>query len=247
MADSFLSFNESKKLDFIGDIHGCHTQLLELLGLLGYAVNPISNEIANAPDDRILVFLGDLTDRGAEPVSVLRLVIRAVEEKRAICLRGNHDDKLFKALMGRNVTISADLQKSIQAIQEEGNDFKEQVIRFLEGLPYQVVIHEGQVIAAHSGMKEKYQGIDSNGMRAFALYGGPTGQIDEEGHPIRENWTTEYQGKAVVVYGHTPVSEIRWVNQTINLDTGCYKTGILTALKWPEKEIRQTNTLTQEE
>ncbi len=40
-----------------------------------------------------------------------------------------------------------------------------------------------------------------------------------------------------MVYGHTPVSEPSWLNNTINVDTGCVFGGRLTALRYPEKEL----------
>jgi hypothetical protein len=41
-----------------------------------------------------------------------------------------------------------------------------------------------------------------------------------------------------VVYGHTPVLESILVNRTINIDTGCVFGGRLTALRYPELEVR---------
>jgi len=64
-----------------------------------------------------------------------------------------------------------------------------------------------------------------------------TGETDEYGLPIRYNWASEYRGNAAVVYGHTPVLEAEWLNNTICIDTGCVFGGKLTALRYPEKEI----------
>ena len=54
---------------------------------------------------------------------------------------------------------------------------------------------------------------------------------------MRYNWAAEYRGKAMVVYGHTPVPEPEWLNRTINIDTGCVFGGKLTALRYPEREL----------
>src|SRR5260370_17295366 len=81
------------------------------------------------------------------------------------------------------------------------------------------------------------QGRASGAVRDFALYGETTGETDEFGLPIRYDWAAEYRGKAMLVYGHTPVPEAEWLNNTINIDTGCVFGGKLTALRYPEREL----------
>ena len=61
---------------------------------------------------------------------------------------------------------------------------------------------------------------------------------------MRYNWAAaEYRGKAMVVYGHTPVAEPEWLNRTINIDTGCVFGGKLTALRYPERELISVSAL----
>ena len=99
------------------------------------------------------------------------------------------------------------------------------------------VLDDGKLVVAHAGMKEEMQGRGSGKVRDFALYGETTGETDEFGLPVRYNWAAEYRGKAMVVYGHTPVPQADWLNRTINIDTGCVFGGSLTALRYPEKEL----------
>jgi protein phosphatase len=74
-------------------------------------------------------------------------------------------------------------------------------------------------------------------VRDFCLYGETTGETDEFGLPVRYNWASEYRGKASVVYGHTPVPEPEWLNNTVNIDTGAVFGGKLTVLRYPEREF----------
>ena len=69
------------------------------------------------------------------------------------------------------------------------------------------------------------------------MYGETTGEIDEFGLPVRYPWAEDYRGNTLVVYGHTPIPEPEWINNTINIDTGCVFGGKLTALRYPEKEL----------
>jgi protein phosphatase len=79
------------------------------------------------------------------------------------------------------------------------------------------------------------QGRGSGEVRAFALYGETTGETDAYGLPVRHNWAAEYRGRAMVVYGHTPVLQPEWLNNTLCIDTGCVYGGSLTALRYPER------------
>src|SRR5205085_612874 len=108
---------------------------------------------------------------------------------------------------------------------------------FLEGLVSHYVLDDGQLVVAHAGLKEAMQGRGSREVRAFTLYGETTGETDEFGLPVRYNWAAEYHGKAAVVYGHTPVPRPEWLNNTINIDTGCVFGARLTALRYPEREL----------
>ena len=145
--------------------------------------------------------------------------------------------KLVKALKGRNVQLTHGLADSMAQLEKETPEFRQQMAKFLDGLISHYVFDDGKLVVAHAGLKESMQGRGSAAVREFALYGETTGETDDFGLPVRYNWAADYRGKALVVYGHTPVAEPLWLNNTVNLDTGCVFGGSLTALRYPEREI----------
>ncbi len=224
--------------DIIGDIHGCRDELLALLDRLGYTVLPVGDGYAiTPPEGRKVVFLGDVVDRGPDSLGVLRLVMGMVAAGTALCVPGNHDAKLLRQLRGRNVQLTHGLAETVAQLAATTPDERTRIAGFLDGLIGHYVLDGGKLVVAHAGMKERYQGRGSGRVREFALYGETTGETDEFGLPVRHNWATEYRGAAAVVYGHTPVPEPDWLNNTINIDTGCVFGGRLTALRWPEREL----------
>ena len=222
--------------DVIGDVHGCADELYELLGVLGYEV-AADGEDATHSEGRRVVFLGDLVDRGPATPQVLRLAMGMVSAGNALCIPGNHEVKLLRALQGRNVTTSHGLAESLEQLAREPEAFREALIEFLDGLVGHYVLDDGQLVVAHAGLPAAMQGRQSGAVRSFALYGDTTGETDEFGLPVRYPWADEYRGEAMVVYGHTPVPEAVWTNRTICIDTGCVFGGRLTALRYPEREL----------
>ena len=116
---------------------------------------------------------------------------------------------------------------------------EQRVADFINGLVSHFVLDDGKLVVAHAGMKADMQGRSSAAVRSFSFYGETTGETDEFGLPIRYNWAGDYRGSAAVVYGHTPVPEAEWLNNTICIDTGCVFGGKLTALRYPERELVQ--------
>lgn len=216
--------------DIIGDVHGCHDLLVRLLEELGYHEGVHEQ-------GRCLVFVGDLVDRGPEVLATLRLVRSFVESGRALAVMGNHDDKLRRWLMGRRVQVTHGLDRSIAELSGLTAEERQGLAEFLGGLPTQLVLDEGRLVVAHAGLYEELQGVDSGAARRMALYGVPTGEKTVEGLPVRRDWAADYRGRALVVYGHTPVPEPRWLNNTVNIDLGAVYGGALAALRYPERTV----------
>ena len=80
------------------------TETILLLKKLGYIINSIDDDGKNYglnvqhPENRQVIFLGDLVDRGPNSPAVLKLVMSMVRNGSALCVPGNHDLKLQKKL-----------------------------------------------------------------------------------------------------------------------------------------------------
>lgn len=216
--------------DIVGDIHGCSSELETLLGKLGY-VDGVH------PEGRTAVFVGDLVDRGPDTPGVLRRVMSMVGSGNALCVPGNHENKLGRYLKGRKVQHTHGLAETIEQLDAQTDEFRDSVREFVDGLVSHYVLDGGRLVVCHAGLPEKYHGRTSGRVRSHALYGDTTGETDEFGLPVRYPWAEDYRGRAAVVYGHTPVPTATWLNNTICLDTGAVFGGKLTALRWPEREL----------
>lgn len=241
------SWNDRRELtgpfDVIGDVHGCASELVTLLERLGWTVHRENGSIegrpvgAEHPQGRTAVFVGDLVDRGPDTPGVLRLVMGMVAAGTALCVSGNHEAKLVRALRGAQVKHTHGIAESLAQLADEPEEFRRDATTFMDGLIAHYVLDGGRLVVAHAGLKERYHGRSSGRVRSFALYGDTTGETDEYGLPVRYPWAEEYRGAATVVYGHTPVPRAEWVNNTICLDTGVVFGGELTALRYPEREL----------
>lgn len=92
------SLQQKERIFVIGDIHGCVKEFNDIVTKLNY--DPIKDQI---------ILAGDLTSKGPDSVGV----IRRAKELGALCVRGNHDDKVvrlktFEIEKGRNAMYPVD-------------------------------------------------------------------------------------------------------------------------------------------
>ena len=225
--------------DIVGDIHGCYDEFLNLIDKLGYLMN---TGIPIHPDGRNLVFVGDTMDRGPDSIKMLNLVFKLQKATTLIYSPGNHCNKLYRFAKGNQVQLSHGLETTVAELnaltKDERKSFLTTYRNFYEGLPLYHTLNDGNLIITHAGIREEMIGATpSEKMRVFVLYGDITGKKLPDGRPLRRDWAKHYKGDPFIVYGHTPVPEVRFVNNTANVDTGCVFGGKLTALRYPEMEI----------
>nr|MDH3076600.1 bis(5'-nucleosyl)-tetraphosphatase PrpE [Bacillus velezensis] len=223
--------------DIISDIHGCYDEMIALMQKLGYEVKdgtPVHSE------GRTLVFAGDLTDRGPKSVEVMRFVAKAYEKGAVRYVPGNHCNKLYRYLKGNPVKVMHGLETTATELKElspaDRMEVSRQFIRLYESAPLYDILHNGDLVVAHAGIKADDIGKYSRKVKEFVLYGDITGETYPDGRPVRRDWAAAYEGKAWIVYGHTPVKRPRIVNRTINIDTGRVFGNQLTGFRFPEHE-----------
>ncbi|MBC8103854.1 MAG: AAA family ATPase [Cytophagales bacterium] len=231
---------EAGAFDVIGDVHGCWPELCDLWERLGYAFDA-GDALPRHPEGRIPVFVGDLADRGPDSPRVLRAVVDLVAAGLALFAPGNHDDKLFRMLRGNKVTRSHGLDLTAGQMDAlppgEREALVSDILTYLAAAPPYLVLDAGRLIVAHAGMRDEFVGRTDGQVKQFTLYGDVRGFEPGTNQPIRYDWASEYQGAALIAYGHTPQEDIRFAGNTVNLDGGCVFGGSLCALRYPEREI----------
>lgn len=220
--------------DIIGDVHACLTELQDLFVALGYQADAAAGW--RSPAGRLPVFVGDLVDRGPDNAGTLRLVMRMVAAGSALCVPGNHDLQLERHLASGDAPLVYGLQETVDELNGETAEFRTAVLAFFQNLPSHVVLDGGRLVVAHTGLPATLHGLDTPTVRRLAAYGVDHGEMDPHDPDKRHPWVAAHQGPTVV-YGHTPVLEPIWRNESLDIDTGCVFGWRLTALQWPDRTL----------
>ena len=239
--------NFTGPFDVIGDVHGCFGELSELLDKLGYTIEmtdggglpayPEGRFSLCHPEDRLPVFLGDLFDRGPDAPKCFSLVSDACENGSALCVCGNHEGQLLRRLKGESTMFMYGLDETVEQLEAYPREFIDRAIGFMEELPYGYTLDGGRLVIVHAGLIGDHKGIDTVFAGDYRVYGDTAGENRKYGLPDPYDWVSDYHGEALVVYGHIPTPEAKFLRNTICIDTGCVYGGSLTAYRYPEGGI----------
>ena len=219
----------------VGDIHG-RLDLLEAL------LDTIHSDLAERPPRKaLLVFVGDLIDRGPSSAQVVeRLRTYGHDGVRPVFLLGNHEEVLLRILDGEASLIESWLRfGGAQCLKSYGVDpgaltampdaGKLQAVRL--AIPAEHVeflksfadtLRFGDYLFVHAGIRP---GVELEEQRQSDL------------RWIREPFLRDETDHGfVVVHGHTISQDVEERPNRIGIDTGAYATGILTALAIEEEE-----------
>jgi serine/threonine protein phosphatase 1 len=217
----------------IGDVHGCIDELHEL-------ETKIIADAEGTRGAKWIVMLGDYVDRGPHSAEVLdHLMAPAPFGFTRICLRGNHEATMAAALteladvpdwlsFGGDATLrSYGMSEAQVAALVDGDEddrikleligayVPEEHLAFIRQLP--LTFSVPGFIFVHAGLRPGVPLKD---------------QSDRDLMWIRREFlNTPYDHGGVVVHGHTPVDEPSVLNYRIDIDTACFMSGCLTALR----------------
>lgn len=245
------------ELDVIGDVHGQLELLERLLNRLGHTSLGTDTYVGNG---RLVVFTGDVINKGPNSIEVLNVVRQAVTRGQALLIKGNNEHWLEKRLGEISLhatdpdaweTALRDLASkvpsrrkaillSLAASEERHENFKS-LLAFLHQLPMYARFSNGDLWAVHASVPQGALNLDTipdGSLRKWAIqfmYGpiGPRG--------ARPDWVKRYRGTPHVVRGHVTVPEPCVRNKVISLDTGAgdgdKEGSSLSALRWPEMDF----------
>ena len=213
----------------VGDVHGC-------LDLLHALEAEIVRDAARIPGDKLIVMLGDYIDRGPASAQVIdHLIAPPPEGFERICLAGNHETAMLDFLEGRLeradwVRLGGDatlLSYGIDhaRLQHLGNTARDDAMirasvpddhrAFLRGLP--VLVESARYVFVHAGIWPD-QPIDAQSDRDLTTMRG-------------KFYAKANQLDRFVVHGHTPITTPKLEGKRLDIDTGAYFSGRLTAVR----------------
>ncbi len=208
-----------KAIYAIGDVHGCATELQLLLRKL--------------PLDRgtLVVFLGDYVDRGSQSRQVIETILELKKKVPVVALKGNHEAMLLDFLdhpesAGAGLFIMNGGSATLVSYETEPGRFAipPEHEAFFRGLR---LSHETEeYFFVHAGLPDV-----------------PLESLDERKHGDQMLWirssflASGFDWKKKIVHGHTPVAEVEFKRNRVNVDTGCVYNGRLTAIELPGENL----------
>ena len=184
-----------------------------------------------------LIFLGDYCDRGLETRQVIDILLsERVQKFRPIFIKGNHEQTLLEFLNdpetgpvwarygGRETLVSYGVRppRSLSF----NDDWERARLEFREKLPAE---HETFLMSLKPSVRIGKYGFVHAGMK-------PGIPFDEQSERdllwIRDEFLSSSETFDVfLVHGHTPVDQATKSENRVNVDTGAYYSGRLTAAR----------------
>lgn len=213
----------------VGDIHGCLEEFDELLKTIQYNKNQMR-----------LVLLGDLMDRGPDPIGC----VRRARELDVECIMGNHEEKHLRWRKHQKKfeeTGKSNPMKPMAPAEAAANEaLNDQDWTWMKNLPLKLDLGLNWW-AVHAGCEPRYTLAKQNPSQIMRVR-----YVDERGvgkalNPDKSQpegtvyWDMQWKGPENLIYGHCvhDLEKVRWTRGNsvtcLGIDTGCCFGGHLTA------------------
>jgi serine/threonine protein phosphatase 1 len=213
----------------VGDIHGRADLLTQLFSGIDadLDVNPTLRPVH--------VFLGDYIDRGPNSRDVLDLLIARSQHHETVFLKGNHE-VLIEQFLRRPESLATWRQVGgIQTLLSYGvrPSFSPDPAEQAALARWLADILPPAHVQFFRGLQPSYSCGDFFFVHAGVRPGVPLSQqTDEDMLWIRDKFLRSRDKFAkIIVHGHTPVAEVEFHSNRINIDTGAFATGRLSCLR----------------
>ncbi len=201
-------FRKKPRTIFIGDVHGCCREARTMI-----------HQLKIRPEDRV-IFLGDLINRGPDPVGSVRFVM----ENNFECLMGNHEDEYL-----HDFTREEKYALLFQALGREAHAWIQRRPLFIESEKF-LAVHAGLQPGKHPS--ETRRGIVLN----IRTWDGTGRDLK---NPANPPWYEYYQETRPVFYGHWARRGLTLRANTFGLDSGCVYGRSLSAYILEESKLVQ--------
>lgn len=228
----------------VGDLHGCARTFFDRLLPAAGTDKDLSNP------DVLVISVGDIHDKGADPqgsVELIRWWLRALRTGRALMVDSNHNRSLVRYLTGHAMRVSPGLADTLAAIdaQPDAEELKADIVASFSRLPSHLRFDD--LVVVHAAITEDILGAVTARANGFMLYT----------NSARTPW--KWTGSQTLVHGHEPVPSAarhraepdptrpgHTPGEVINVDTGAYTGGQMTAYVHATSSILAVDTYAEE-
>lgn len=220
---------ENRRLAFIGDVHGCYEELMDLVDDIGFYEGKLDK----------LIFVGDLIDKGPYPDKVIEWA--KTWEASCVFVKGNHEEKHIRYNMHERRKIRNKNYVNPMDFSEEHHRTRELLLKIpnfnaFEWMDnwndYYYCLDQGNHLVLHGGLlpgqKAEHMPLKVLTRVRYLKSDTEMAHIEEitEDMPF---WTDKYHGPEKVVFGHQPFLKPLITPNAIGIDTGCVHGNKLTA------------------
>jgi len=225
---------------FIGDIHGMLSSLNSLLDML------------DLQQDDVVVFVGDLLDKGPDSAGVVRRVSSLADTNNVILVKGNHEDThaRYRKHLKSNINIAQKMVASKPEIAVINGQLSSDDVAFLDTAVLFHRIPDLNVTVVHGGIcgniKQMPDSVKDIGTLSSKLrkalklvmftrhVSADTGHFVGLGQErdVDPFWADVYDGRfGHVIFGHQPfIDGVKNFNHATGIDSGAVQGGSLSSL-----------------